>query len=159
VSDPVPVVFSGHSPCKDEKLDKPFDVEELESALRELSRGTAPGSTGIGNNILLDVSKLPGALDFMLNLFNACLEGAELPVIWRCTEIFLLYKGKGLLTDPGSYRGIALMDSCLKLYERLLYARLAPWAASRGIIPDCQFGFRAGAGTMDAIFVFFYFTF
>jgi hypothetical protein len=46
------------------------------------------------------------------------------------------------------------MDSCLKLYERLLYARLAPWAASRDLIPDCQFGFRVGASTLDAIFVF-----
>ncbi len=153
-SDPIPVVFSGPVPREDEALDCLFTVEELESAMRELSRGTAPGGTGVGNDVLLDLFELPGAPDFLLNLFNACLEGAELPVLWRCTEIFLLYKGKGLLTDPGSYRGIALMDSCLKLYERLLYARLAPWASAREAIPDCQFGFRRGAGTLDAIFVF-----
>jgi hypothetical protein len=127
-SDPVPVVFSGRSPCEDETLDRLFEVEELEAAVGCLSRGTAPGTTGIGNDVLMELFRLPGGPDFLLNLFNACLEGAELPVIWRCTEVFLLYKGKGLLTDPGSYRGIALMDSCLKLYERLLYARLAPWA-------------------------------
>jgi hypothetical protein len=51
-----------------------------------------------------------------------------------------LYKGKGLVMDPGSYRGIALMDSSLKL-EKLLYARLAPWTAARDIVPDCQFFF------------------
>ncbi len=153
-SDPVPVVFSGAAPCEDEALDRLFEMTELGAAVGCLSRGTAPGGTGIGNDVLLDLFRLPGAPDFLLNLFNACLEGAELPTIWRCTEIFLLYKGRGLLTDLGSYRGIALMDSCLKLYERLLYARLAPWAASWGAIPDCQFGFRAGAGTLDAIFVF-----
>jgi hypothetical protein len=108
----------------------------------------------VGNDVLLDLYKLPGGPEFFLNLFNACLEGAELPKIWRCTEIFLLYKGKGLISDPGSYRGIALMDSCLKLYERLLYGRLRTWAGARGLIPDCQFGFRAGAGTLDAVFVF-----
>jgi hypothetical protein len=153
--DPIPVVFVGRSPCEDETLDQPFTVEELELAMRELSPGTAPGGTGIGNDVLLDLFKLPGAPEFLLSFFNACLEGAELPVLWRCTEIFLLYKGKGPLTDPGSYRGIALMDSFLKLYERLLFARLAPWAAARGAIPDCQFGFRSGAGTLDAIFVFY----
>jgi hypothetical protein len=46
------------------------------------------------------------------------------------------------------------MDSCLKLYERLLYGRLRPWATARDLILDCQFGFRAGAGTLDAILVF-----
>jgi hypothetical protein len=153
-SDPIPVVFSGCSPSHDDSLDRPFELSELERAIGDLSRGTAPGGTGIGNDVLIDLFEVPGAPEFLLNLFNACLGGAELPVIWRCTEIFLLYKGKGLLTDPGSYRGIALMDSFLKLYERLLYGRLAPWATSRGIIPDCQFGFRAGASTMDAIFVF-----
>ncbi len=154
MSDPIPVVFVGRYPCEDDALDAPFVIEELDRAMGELSRGTAPGGTGVGNDVLLELYKVPGASDFFLNLFNACLEGAELPAVWRCTEIFLLYKGKGLLTDPGSYRGIALMDSCLKLYERLLYGRLAPWAASRDLIPDCQFGFRSGASTLDAIFVF-----
>ncbi len=152
--DPVPVVFAGSSPRDDEVLDRLFTNQELEMAVRELSRGTAPGCTGIGNDVLLDMFVLPGAPEFLLSFFNACLEGAELPALWRCTEIFLLYKGKGPLTDPGSYRGIALMDSFLKLYERLLFARLAPWAAARGAIPDCQFGFRSGASTLDAIFVF-----
>ncbi len=152
--DPVPFVFKDALFVEDEALDTPFSHDELESAVRELSKGTAPGATGIGNDVILSLIKLPGGADFYLCLFNACLEGAELPTIWRCTEIFLLYKGKGLLTDPGSYRGIALMDSSLKLFERLLYSRLAPWAAARGLIPDCQFGFRPGAGTLDAILVF-----
>ncbi len=151
--DPVPFVFRDALYVEEDALDAPFTQEELESAVRELSKGTAPGPTGIGNDVILSLIQLPGAADFFLCLFNACLEGAELPHIWRCTEIFLLYKGKGLLTDPGSYRGIALMDSSLKLFERLLYARLSSWAAGRGLIPDCQFGFRAGAGTLDAILV------
>jgi hypothetical protein len=154
--DPVPVVFCDPFPSEeDSDLDAPFSLEELEGAVRGLSRGTAPGTTGVGNDVLISLFHLPGGPEFFLALFNACLEGAELPHIWRCTEIFLLYKGKGLLTDPGSYRGIALMDSSLKLYEKLLYARLAPWASARSLIPDCQFGFRAGAGTLDAVFVLF----
>jgi hypothetical protein len=103
----------------------------------------------------LDVFRLPGGAAFFLNLFNACLEGGSLPDLWRCTEIFLLYKGKGDLANPGSYRGIALMESALKLYERLLYNRLSVWARSRGLIPDCQFGFRPRSSTLDAVFVFY----
>ncbi len=87
-------------------------------------------------------------------MFNACMECGSVPYPWRCTEIFLLYKGKGELIDPGSYRGIALMESTLKLYERLLFARLSVWAFSRGLIPDNQFGFRPRSSTLDAVFVF-----
>ncbi len=153
-SDPVPVVFCGSFPVEDDLLDALFTSSELDRAVSDLSRGTAPGTTGVGNDILLALYELPGGPEFFLSLFNACLEGASLLAVWRCTEIFLLYKGKGLISDPGSYRGIALMDSSLKLYERLLYSRLSAWSHARDLIPPCQFGFRAAAGTLDAIFVF-----
>ncbi len=153
-SDPIPVVFAGAFPVEDDGLDRPFVPEELEAAMRELSLRTAPGPTGIRNDVLRELYLLPGGPEFLLNLFNACLARAELPKLWRCTEIFLLYKGKGAVSEPGSYRGIALMESTLKLYERLLYSRLSSWAARRDLIPSCQFGFHAGAGTMGAVFVF-----
>jgi hypothetical protein len=140
---------------EDEAMDELFTEGELETAMRALDRGTAPGVTGIGNDVLLDLYKLPSGPLFFLNLFNACLVGGRLPDLWRCTEIFLLYKGKGDIASPGSYRGIALMESMLKVYERLLFGRLSIWARSRGLIPDCQFGFRPRSSTLDAVFVFF----
>ncbi len=156
VADPVPMVFCEHDfAVSDLELDSLFTSDELEFSVRELDRGTAPGVTGIGNDILKDLYRLPGGSEFFLGLFNACLEGGVLPEQWRCTEIFLLYKGKGDLADPGSYRGIALMESMLKLYERLLFHRLSRWAHARGLIPDCQFGFRPRSSTLDAVFVFF----
>jgi hypothetical protein len=154
-SDPIPLVFVDDSVPTDDPIDSPFTLEELDSAMGLLSRGTAPGATGIGNDILLDLYRLEGGPAFFLNLFNACLLGEQLPDIWCCTEIFLLYKGKGLASDPNSYRGIALMDSSLKLFERLLFARLSSWAVANDLIPDVQFGFRARSSTLDAVFVFF----
>ncbi len=155
-SDPVPMVFCEcNFAASDDWLDEFFSHSELEAAFKALDRGTAPGVTGIGNDILRDLYGLPGGPDFFLNLFNACLEGGILPDLWRCTELFLLYKGKGDVGDPGSYRGIALMESTLKLYERLLFGRLSRWAGARGLIPDCQFGFRPRSSTLDAVFVFF----
>lgn len=153
--DPIPVVFGSSHPAEDDGLDRLFDLDELEAAVRDLLGGTAPGPTGIGNDVLKTLHSLPDGPTFLLNLFNACLLGAELPRVWRCcTEIFLLYKGKGAVSDPGSYRGIALMESSLKLYERPLYTRLVSWAVKKELIPPCQFGFRSGAGTLDVVFVF-----
>ncbi len=154
-TDPVPAVFcSAFFLPSDPALDPLFTLSELEAAFRKLTGGTAPGVTGIGNDVLKELYRLPGGPEFFLDMFNACLDSGSLPDPWRCTEIFLLYKGKGELTDPGSYRGIALMESTLKLYERLLFARLSTWAFFHGLIPDSQFGFRPRSSTLDAVFVF-----
>jgi hypothetical protein len=155
VSDPVPIVFCDNFEVLCEELDPPFTVSELETAFKSLVRGTAPGVTGIGNDVLIELFRLPGGPEFFLSLFNACFLSGTIPTAWRCTEIFLLYKGKGSITDPNSYRGIALMESILKVFEKLLYGRLSRWAFSRGLVPDCQFGFRARAGTLDAVFVLY----
>ncbi len=155
-TDPVPMVFcENYFAVSDPSTDELFTVDEVSAAFRGLDRGTAPGVTGIGNDILLELFRLPDGPLFFTNLFNACLEGGTLPCLWRCTEIFLLYKGKGDVASPSSYRGIALMESTLKLYERLLFNRLSRWARLHGLIPDCQFGFRARSSTLDAVFVFF----
>ncbi len=156
VSDPVPMVFCERDfEISDPETDEIFTLSELEAAFVGLDRGSAPGVTGIGNGVLTDLYRLPDGPYFFLNLFNACFLGGHLPDLWRCTEIFLLYKGKGDVGDPGSYRGIALMESILKLYERLLFGRLSRWAKLHDRIPDCQFGFRPRSSTLDAIFVLF----
>jgi hypothetical protein len=155
VSDPVPIVFCDEFKPADDALDQLSSLDEVEAAFGGLDRGTAPGVTRIGNDVLLDLFRLPDGPNFFLHLFNACLLGGHLPDAWRCTEIFLLYKGKGDVGDPGSYRGIALMESTLKLYKRLLFNTLSVWARCGGLIPDCQFGFHPRSSTLDAVFVFF----
>jgi hypothetical protein len=68
--------------------------------------------------------------------------------------MFILYKGKGDPLLPNSYRAIALLDSFVKVYERLLCHRVVTWASALEIIPAEQFGFRPGSSTLDAIFCF-----
>ena len=152
IADPIPLVFYEPSGYLVSSLDKRFTMSELELGLRELKKDTAPGPNGIGNDVLLSLAKLPECLDFFLCLFNACFESGTLPDPWRASEIFILFKGKGDVLDPNSYRGIALLDSCFKLYERLLYHRLKAWAFKYEMIPPSQFGFRPRSGTIDAVF-------
>ncbi len=155
VTDSVPFVFyekSGYTPSG---LDRRFTFAELDSAVRALRRDTAPGPNGIGNDVLLSLFELPGGREFFLHLFNACFESRTMPDPWKGSEIFVLYKGKGDVLDPNSYRGIALLDSSFKLYERLLYNRLTGWASFHEKIPPAQFGFRAKSGTLDAGFTFY----
>jgi hypothetical protein len=155
-SDPLPLVFCERDfAISDDVLDVPIILSELEAAVRTLDNSSAPGVTGIGNDVIREIFLLPSGPDFLVSLFNACFASGELPDLWKKTEIFLLYKGKGNVADPNSYRGIALMESLLKLFEKVLFNRLLKWSTERDLIPDCQFGFRPRSGTLDAVFVIF----
>jgi hypothetical protein len=134
-------------------LDRRFSMEELEIVIRELDRGSAPGSSGVGNDVILELVEVVGCKRFVLNLFNTCLDGGSIPAAWNHCEMFILYKGKGDPLLPSSYRAIALLEAFVKLYERLLCHRLQQWASDLEIIPPSQFGFRAASGTLDAVFV------
>ena len=62
-----------------------------------------------------------------------------------------LYKGKGPLSEPDSYRGVALQSVVLKLYTYILNHRVGNWAETEGVIPDQQHGFRNNRSTITAI--------
>jgi hypothetical protein len=115
-----------------------------------LDCGTAPGVTGIGNDILREVFLLPGGPQFFLNLFNACLEGGKTSRPVEVHRALPPLQGEGRRGGPGVVSG-----GRLKVYERLLHGRLAKWAGARGFIPDFQFGFWPRSSTLDAVFVFF----
>ena len=59
-----------------------------------------------------------------------------------------LYKGKGPLMSPESYR-IALIPVFQKIYTALIYERLTDWEEQKKILPDCQYGFRRNRSTLD----------
>jgi hypothetical protein len=153
VSDLISLPFLYDFVPSDLGLDSRFRMSELERVFSELRVGVAPGPSGVGNDVILALEKIPGFRPFLLNLFNGCLIGGSIPDAWTKCEMFLLYKGKGDPLLPNSYRAIALLDCFLKVYERLLFHRLDNWASRLSLIPPFQFGFRPRSGTLDAVFV------
>ncbi len=63
----------------------------------------------------------------LLALMNMCFSTGAVPKRWGESEVFILYKGKGEVTDPINYRGINLNDNFLRIYERLLDSRMSFW--------------------------------
>ena len=59
-----------------------------------------------------------------------------------------LYKGKGDIKGCGNYRAIKLMSHTMKLWERIIEARIR----KEVIIAEKQFGFMPGRSTTDAIY-------
>jgi len=72
-----------------------------------------------------------------------------IPADWKDGILVTLYKGKGPVADPGSYRPITLLSIPGKVFAHILFARIKPLLdATRR--PQ-QSGFVAGRSTIDAI--------
>ena len=72
-----------------------------------------------------------------------------MPCEWLTSNTVPLYKGKGDPMDCASYRGIRLLEHCLKIFENILYKRLLDHL----YIGQYQYGFRSGKSTTGAIFI------
>ena len=60
-----------------------------------------------------------------------------------------IFKGKGDVMSCGSYRGVQLLESAMRIVERVLERRIRILVN----LNKMQFGFMPVKGTMDAIFV------
>ena len=86
-------------------------------------------------------------IKFLTRLFNRILMGERMPEKWR-NELIPIYKNKGDAKCCGNYRGLKLMSHTIKVWERIIEARLS----DRVEISKQQYRFMPGKGTTDAMF-------
>ena len=63
-------------------------------------------------------------VEFLVNFFNRLLRGEKIPDEWRRSVLVPLYKGKGDIKKCGNYQWIKLMSHTMKLWERIIEARI-----------------------------------
>lgn len=132
-----------------EELADPPSSDEFFQALKRLKNAKAPGI----DSLPAEVYKYSGS-NIQNRLFELVLrvwESETVPQEWKDASICKLYKGKGNISDCGSYRGISLLSSAGKILAHIINARLTHLAEQ--ILPESQCGFRQSRGTVDAIFV------
>ncbi len=127
-----------------------FTDEELVAALGELNANAATGPQRVSSRYLKDVFGSSDSRVPLLLLMNICFETGQVPKMWGYSEVFILYKGKGLRILPTNYRGINLNNDFLRIYERLLQARFNKWIRENRPWGPMQFGFTPGVSTVDA---------
>ncbi len=66
-----------------------------------------------------------------------------IPDSWKKSKLIPIFKNKGDIIECNNYRGIKLMSHFMKLWERVIEARLREIVNIR----DNQFGFRPGMST------------
>ncbi|KAK3556562.1 hypothetical protein QTP70_009536 [Hemibagrus guttatus] len=120
--------------------------DEVRKALKRMKSGKAVGP----DDIPVEVWKYLGeaAVEFLTSLFNRVLESERMPEEWRRSVLVPIFKNKGDVQSCSNYRGIKLMSHTMKLWERVVEARL------RKVVEICeqQYGFMPRKSTTDAIF-------
>ncbi len=76
------------------------------------------------------------------------MNGERMPKEWRKSVLVPIFKNKGDVQSCNSYRGIKLTCHAIKIWERVVDARLRRVVT----ISEEQFGFSKGRSTTDAIF-------
>ncbi|KAK3534154.1 hypothetical protein QTP86_002311 [Hemibagrus guttatus] len=129
----------------EQKVDK-IRKDEVRKALKRMKSGKAVGP----DDILVEVWKCLGeaAVEFLASLFNRVLESVRMPEEWRRSVLVPIFKNKGDVQSCSNYRGIKLMSHTMKLWERVVEARL------RKVVEICeqQYGIMPRKSTTDAIF-------
>ncbi|KAK3528885.1 hypothetical protein QTP70_012078 [Hemibagrus guttatus] len=129
----------------EQKVDK-IRKDEVRKALKRMKSGKAVGP----DDIPVEVWKCLGeaAVEFLANLFNRVLESERMPEEWRRSVLVPIFKNKGDVQSCSNYRGIKLMSHTMKVWERVVEARL------RKVLEICeqQYGFMPRKSTTDAIF-------
>jgi hypothetical protein len=130
-----------NGPC--EKL----SYDEVNKAIQKMKGHKASGPTGV----VADMIKASGVsgTEWVTDVCNAVVRDGKVPEDWNKSWMVNVYKGKGDALECGSYRGIKLLEHVLKILERVIDARVRRIVK----VDDMQFGFMAGKGTTDAIFV------
>ncbi|MCJ8742455.1 hypothetical protein PDJAM_G00082310 [Pangasius djambal] len=129
----------------EQKVDK-IRKDEVRKALKRMKSGKAVGP----DDIPMEVWKCLGeaAVEFLTSLFNRVLESKKMPEEWRGSVLVPIFKNKGNVQSCSNYMGIKLMSHTMKLWERVVEARL------RKVVEICeqQYGFMPRKSTTDAIF-------
>ena len=119
--------------------------EEVQAALKALSKNKAPGIDGIPVEILRQTDV---TVDVLTSLCQQIWKTTLWPTDWKRSVFIPLWK-KGDPTDCGNYRIIALISHTSKILLKIIQWRLQPYLERE--LPEVQAGFRRGRGTRDVI--------
>ena len=127
-----------------------FTEEEICANIHSLPSKKAAGPDKITNEHLTFAGSLLSAI--LTHLFNAILLSGYVPICFRHGYIIPIVKNrKKDKCNPSNYRGISLLSSLSKLFEKLLLLRLDNVSTS---LNPLQGGFRRGFSCLHTAFIF-----
>ena len=119
---------------------------------------TSSGTGGISNVMLKTI--LPFIIKPLYTIFNRSFKNGTVPEGLKSAKVILLYKGKdsGSPFEYTNYRPISLLQSMLKVLEKLVDRQIRNYPNYQNVLYSKQFGFRGRRGCDQALLLFTDFT-
>ena len=132
------------------ELNKDFTDIEVRNEISQAPNGKAHGVDGILNEAIKAAKDklVPLLVKFFNTIFSNCL----FPSGWREGIVISLFKG-GSRTNPSNYRGFSLLSNLSKKFTGIINKRIVLWSEFKGILSECQAGFREKKSTEDQMFI------
>ncbi|UYV76333.1 hypothetical protein LAZ67_14000036, partial [Cordylochernes scorpioides] len=121
-------------------------------ALENTDLNKTPGPDGIHGQMISNLGK--NGKEILLDIFNNSWKTGKLPQDWKTATIIPIKKLDKSADDPKNYRPISLTSICCKLMEKIILRRLTYHLDTRNLLPEEQYGFRKGHGTIDQLLFF-----
>jgi len=118
IKERIPITYGGHF---DMKLNRDFDLSELDSAIQKLKCST-PGPDEIPAQVIKQLNEI-GKKKLLIDINNIW-NTSQIPKIWRTATVIPILKPGKNAQDPNSYRPISLTSCLAKTMERLILARM-----------------------------------
>uniref|UniRef100_A0A1B6KAE5 Reverse transcriptase domain-containing protein n=1 Tax=Graphocephala atropunctata TaxID=36148 RepID=A0A1B6KAE5_9HEMI len=87
-------------------------------------------------------------------VINSCIEAGVFPSVLKHVKVIPVYKKKGSKHSYEHYRPISIISIFYKVFEIVLNRQLVLYFEKNNLFSTCQFGYRAGHGTIDAVLSF-----
>ena len=124
-------------------------LDEVKSAIKQLSSGKAAGEDGIPPEVFKHGGD-PLTIK-LTELFCEIWNQGSVPQQFKDASIIHLFKNKGKKAVCDNHRGISLLSIAGKILARVILNRINTHVVD-SIYPESQCGFRPGRGTNDMIF-------
>jgi Reverse transcriptase (RNA-dependent DNA polymerase) len=130
-----------------DREEEAIQMEEVVDAIKGLKNGKAPGADKITSEMLKNMGEKAAKL--LLQLYNTAWRQEIIPSDWEVALILPIFK-KGDSKQCNNYRGISLLCTPMKVFEKILDAKLR--RKIEYTLHEAQSGFRKGRSVQDHVF-------
>lgn len=124
-------------------------IDDIANAISHLDLNKGPGPDRIPPNFLFNCSHSLSPV--LSTIFNNSLSSGVFPSAWKSSFIIPIHK-KGDKTSVDNYRGIAILSSIPKLFEKIVTTKITPILDP--LLNEEQHGFRKGRSTTTNLVIY-----
>ena len=128
-----------------------IEYSGIEKLINGINVGKSSGIDGINCKVLKDTLLI--LVPQMVSIYRNSLQEGIFPDKWASSTVVPIPKS-GELNKIGNWRPINLLPVPGRLLEKCVHSHIMKHLKNNDLLTPCQYGFRPGLGTADALFHF-----